>query len=187
MAEQELPRPLLERTLSGRELRRWYWLKDELICFARLLGVRSHGSKEVLTDRIAAHLDGVPFPESTAKLPAARCQLGPQLTTASVIPIGQRCSQNVRQFFTEQIGPAFRFDAAMRHFFAATDGTQTLGDAIDHWQSTRGSRNMAIDRQFEFNRFTRTWHAEHPQSPRSELLAAWATYRASSVDMRGRV
>lgn len=54
-------RPQLSRELTGKELLRWYWLKDELADFARLLNVRTAGGKEVLALRLAAVLDGVPF------------------------------------------------------------------------------------------------------------------------------
>lgn len=179
-------RPFLEPTLTGIELLRWYWLKNELIEFARTLGVRTSGSKEDLTRRIAAHLDGVdPDPEVTR--PTRRAQLGPHLSADSIIPVGQRCGQNLRAWFEGQVGPSFRFDQEMRDFFARTDGTQTLHDALQHWQATRDAGHKNIDPQFEFNRFTRTWHLDNPRGSREDLLVAWAGYRAAPVDERGRI
>jgi hypothetical protein len=64
-------RPPLTDRLSGAEFRRWYWLKDELAGFARSLGVRATGSKQVLTDRISAKLDGLP---SRNRRPAGRAE-----------------------------------------------------------------------------------------------------------------
>ena len=40
-----------------------YWLKEELSEFARQLGIRATGGKELLTRRIAAKLDGISFAE----------------------------------------------------------------------------------------------------------------------------
>ena len=187
MTEANSARPLLEQTLTGAELLRWYWLKDELVDFARALGLGVGGGKEALTTRIAAHLDGEEFHEAKVNRVTARGQLGSRLTADTVIPIGQRCSQNLRRWFDEQIGPSFRFNQEMRDFFAHTDGTQTLDDALQHWHATRERGPNNIDRQFEFNRFTRAWHLHNPQGTRQELLVAWAGYRAAPVDKRGRI
>lgn len=91
-------RPPLDRTLSGSELLRWYWLKDELTSFARALGVRTTGSKDILAARIAAELDGATFEEPHRSKPVAAAQLKGRLTATTVIPRGQRCSQPVREW-----------------------------------------------------------------------------------------
>ncbi|MCJ1698431.1 hypothetical protein MT356_01770 [Rathayibacter festucae] len=48
------------------------------------------------------------------------------------------------------------------------------------------SEPRPIDPRFELNRFTRAWHAEHPDGDRSGLLAAWQEYRALPADARPR-
>lgn len=179
-------RPALTSELTGVEFVRWYWLKQELVDFARRSGLRTSGGKELLTRRIAASLDGVPFEEPVAAASGARTQLTGPLTPATVIPRGQRCSQVVRAWFVEQVGPSFGFDAEMRAFFAGTDGSQTMRDALEHYRATREQRAKPIDPQFEFNRFTRTWHEAHPTGTRDDALRAWRTYRERPVDERGR-
>ena len=178
-------RPPLTDRLSGAEFRRWYWLKDELAGFARSLGVRATGSKQVLTDRISAKLDGLPFTEPATRRQGREQLTGP-LTDATVIPAGQRCSQEVRAWLSERIGPDFHFDAAMREFFAGADGTQTLSGAVEHWHRTRDSTQKAIGSQFEYNRFTRAWHTAIPRGSRDDLLAAWRLYGSRPVDERDR-
>lgn len=179
-------RPALSRDLSAEEFVRWYWLKDELAAFARTLGIRATGAKELLADRIAAELAGRAFVEPAAATVARSTQLSGELTGATLIPAGQRSSQTVRAWMTAQVGPAFHFDAEMRGFFAESDGTRTLADALAHWHSTRRQEPRGIDPQFEYNRFTRAWHAQHPAGSRRELLAAWAEYRSRPVEERGR-
>jgi hypothetical protein len=51
-------RPVLTHNMTVAEFRRWYWMKDELIAFARELAVATSGNKPELADRIAAVLDG---------------------------------------------------------------------------------------------------------------------------------
>jgi len=178
-------RPVLSPALSGAELRRWYWTVEELTRLARTLGVRTGGNKAVLTDRVAAALDGIPFVEpSTPRTHGA--QLSAPLTGSMRIPPGQRCGEPMRAWFAEQVGRPFRFDAAMRSFFAGADGTQTLDDALQHHRATRGAAPEGIDAQFEYNRFTRQWREEHPRGDRRALLAAWWRYRRQPVDVRDR-
>lgn len=178
-------RPVLSQYLSGAEFSRWYWLKDELTGFARVLGIRATGSKELLARRITAHLDGLPFSEPVRKSPTTSKQLSGILMSTTVIPQGQRCSQLVRVWFNEQVGGSFRFDAPMRAFFADTNGTQTLQEALDHYHSARGQEQTNISEQFEYNRFTRDWYRNHPSSSRGELSAAWRDYRSRPIDERG--
>lgn len=180
-------RPDLGAGLAEVEFLRWYWLKDELAAFARERGLRATGSKDQLTARIAASLGGRVFVEPAARPRPSGRQLSGPLTAGTVIPAGQRSSQVVRAWLTEQIGTGFHFDAAMRDFFVCSDGTKTMQDALDHWHATRSGGVRDIDGQFEFNRFTRAWHRAHPDGARDELLAAWRDYRDRPVDERGRV
>ncbi|MBH0775601.1 hypothetical protein IT779_04760 [Nocardia sp. NEAU-351] len=173
--------------MDAAELRRWYWLKQELADFARTSGIRATGDKQLLTDRIAAALDGVAFTEPAPPPPAAGAQLRAPFDGGSRIPVGQRCSQPLRAWFTEQVGPGFCFDAPMREFFAGADGSRTLADGLEHWYGSRDQGEKSIDSQFEYNRFTRAWHRAHPNGARSELVAAWQEYRGRPVDERGRV
>ena len=176
-------RPVLSSALTGAELRRWYWLKVELAGFARTLKISGGGSKRLLTDRIVSRLDGTPLVDlegepGPARPRAPSTQLAGALSAPTVIPRGQRCSQVVRAWFTDQVGTKFRFDACMRDFFAHTDGTQTMQEALDHWKATRAQRDNPIDVQFEYNQFTRDWYASHPDGAREACLAAWWRYRS---------
>lgn len=179
-------RPALTPALSGAEFERWYWLKEELAEFARSLGIRATGGKVLLTARIAATLDGREFSEPPSKRRTSGEQLSGVVTGESIVPAGQRCSQVVRAWFVEQVGPGFSFDEPMRAFFAATDGTQTLQDALDHWRSTRDRGETDIGSQFEYNRFTRAWHRDNPAGTPDEAREAWGSYRSRPVDQRGR-
>jgi len=187
VAVNETPdRPAASAQLAAGEFLRWYWLKSELVALARELGVSTGGSKRQLTDRIAQRL--ATGPSATAadtRQSRSRSQgsgrsaapLPEPLTTHTVVPAGQPCSQQLRTWFRGEIGPHFTFDAHMRQFFAAADGTTTLDDAVRFWHTTRGQRPAKIAPQFEFNQFTRDWRIAHPEGERSELLTAWATYR----------
>ena len=187
VSEADGQRPDLTTGLTGAELARWYWLKSELIGLARMLGVAGSGSKDELTARLVAVLDGhsPPAPSSRATVSPGH-QLCGDLSADTVIPPSQRSSQELRAWFLTHVGPSFRFDRRMREFINAADGTTTLGDAVRHWTSTRDEPLTHIDPQFELNRFTRAWHASNPSGTRAELLADWKHYRSLPIDERGR-
>ncbi len=179
-------RPALDPSISAEEFQRWYWLREELAGFARVLGIRVSGGKDLLAARIAARLDGREFVEPATPKRGGAHQLAGILSADTVIPQGQRCSHVVRAWMIEQAGEGFHFDAEMRAFFAESDGTRTLQDALDHWHATRGRAQRGIDRQFEYNRVTRAWYEANPGGSREDMRAAWRDYRSRPVDERGR-
>ena len=63
-------RPVLSASLSGAELRRWYWTLEELSGLARTLGVPRGGGKQALTERLAAVLDGEPATPPPRRAPS---------------------------------------------------------------------------------------------------------------------
>ena len=176
-------RPELTAGITGAELLRWYWLKVELSRFARTLGVRSAGGKQELTARIVARLDGRAPSLGTASRPPPAAALPEPLTAATRIPVGQRCTQQLRRYFVGQIGSCFRFDAAMRAFLASGEGS-TLGQAVEHWHATRSAGRPEIGGQFELNRFLRDWHSRHPAGSPVDARASWRLHRGQPVDAR---
>ncbi|KUO09764.1 DUF6434 domain-containing protein [Streptomyces sp. DSM 15324] len=172
-------RPPLTADLSGAELLRWYWTLEELTGLARALGVARHGGKTALTARLAAALDGLPLPADPARRRPASAQLTEPVDGATVIPEGQRCSQVLRRYFLEAIGPGFHFDAFMRDFIAHSPG-RTLSEAVAHWHATRpeAAQPREIGEQFAYNRFTSAWHRRNPAGTPAQARAAWHAHRA---------
>ncbi len=173
-------RPALVPSLTEHEFLRWYWLREELAGFARALGVSTSGGKHELANRIADALAGRPV--SAPRRTVVGEQLAAPVSADTVIPVGQRSSQVLREFFRAHIGASFRFDGVMRSFIAT--GGATLGDAVEHWYATRDATPKPITSQFELNRFTRRWHEDHPSGSREQLMADWWTYRALPTDAR---
>lgn len=186
MSDSQTQRPDSAPTFSGAELLRWYWLKIELISLARHLDVATSGSKEELTTRLVAVLDGHSPPPISRAAGRLGDQLSGNLSASTIIPPRQRSSQALRGWFRAVIGPSFRFDRHMRDFIQSDGGITTLGDAVHHWESTRNLPAAVIDPQFEFNRFTRAWHAAKPSGTRAQLLTDWKRYRGLPLNERDR-
>jgi len=170
-------RPPIAEVRSGVHLRRWYWRKSELVELARLLEVSPSGGKQDLAARLCAALDGEqgPAPSPRPAQPRKPGPLAPPLSRDTVIPAGQRSSQQLRAFFAEQVGPGFRFDGAMREFVEQGAG-RTLGEAVAHWHATRGAPRREIAPQFELNRFLRAWHEANPGGSAADARAAWKAH-----------
>ena len=168
-------RPALTPALTGAELRRWYWLRRELADFARELGLSPSGAKTELVERVAAALDHAP-PPARRELPRSVDQLREPLSGSTRLPPGQRCTQTLRRWFVAELGAGFRFDATTRAYVA--EGGHTLDEAAAQWRATRHAPPPPIGAQFELNRFSRAWHAEHPGAGHTEMLAAWRRHRS---------
>ena len=179
-------RPPLDARLSGAELRRWYWLLSELRQLARDLGVPAGGAKLDLVDRLAAALDGETLPRPAGRSRASSAPVLPEpLGPGTVLPAGQRCTEQLRAYFVAEIGRSFRFDAAMRDFVAGGAG-RTLGEAVGHWHATRATAAEAtpISAQFELNRFLRAHRRAHPGDDRAAALEAWREHRQQPAERR---
>ena len=173
-------RPPLTPSLDEGEFRRWYWTLAELQAFARSLGVPASGRKADVTERIAAALAGRPRPTITRG--STTNHLAGPLTRDTLVPPGQRATQELRRFFEAEIGPSFRFNGHMRA--ALTAGDITLGQAVDLWYETAGLELPKQSQSLEFNRFTKAWHAAHPDGTPEQSRAAWMRYRSLPADQR---
>ncbi|MBI5566544.1 MAG: cytoplasmic protein [Chloroflexi bacterium] len=175
-----MTRPLLTPQLTADDFRSFYWLKAELLVFCREHGLSTSGSKADLTERIALFLDTRQRP---VRVPTTRRTSGdplPQtLTRDTAIGLNWRCSERLRAFFLQEIGPYFHFNGVMRDFIRQGTG-QTLGAAIEAWQADRAAPRVETDiaPQFEYNRHMRDFFKAHPDRTRQDAIAAWQANRA---------
>jgi hypothetical protein len=180
-------RPPLSPQLEAAEFRRWYWLKQELTDFAKQQGLRTSGSKPDVANRIALLLNGIvpkstPETTQTPQRPVSRRLVEP-LTSETVLGPRQASSQQLRAYFTKAIGPRFSYDIHMRTFLAS-DRPKTLGEAVEHWHSTRTATKPETLPQLELLRFTKAWHRSNPTGTQSACRAAWQRYKDLPIDER---
>ena len=95
-------------------------------------------------------------------------------TRETVIGPGWRCSQPLRAFFLQEIGPQFHFNGVMRDFIKNGAG-RTLREAMDAWNADRSQpkTKKEIAPQFEFNRHIREYFKAHPGATLDEAIIAW--------------
>jgi hypothetical protein len=184
MSTDRPKRPPIEDVKTGAELKDWYWLKTEAMNHARMLGLPVTGAKFDIIDRIADHLDG--------KQPAMPRISGPaftgpefdwhggKLTGETVVTPDYRNTQNVRRFFTSEIGPHFSFNIAFMAWMKANAG-HTLSDAIAEWKRVhalvKAGHKPEIPASNQFNAYTRAFLLDNPGRSMDEVRHFWKLKR----------
>ncbi|MEM8996586.1 MAG: DUF6434 domain-containing protein [Acidobacteriota bacterium] len=187
-------RPDITTVTDGTEVRRGYWMKNELLEECRRLGLKVSGGKFRLLDRIAHYHDTgeTTFPgDKAAKVTSKFDWRSAELTPETVITDSYKNSRNVRLFFKAQIGPHFKFTIATMAWMRENTG-KTLADAVEAIKRLEaeskepGFRSKIADHN-QFNRYTRDFLADNPQMGMDEVRYFWALKRAlPSEDGRHR-
>ena len=179
-------RPEIGLIGSGSELRKWYWLKDELIQHARVLGVKTSGGKFEILERLANYLDtgekelasDKSKPRKTSSFEWHKALLTPE----TVITDNYKNSQNVRGFFAEHAGADIKFNIEFMAWMKANVG-KTLGDAVDEYKAMR--KRMSADgyqtkikSHNQFNQYTRDFLANNPQLGMDDVRKVWKLKRS---------
>lgn len=177
-------RPDLDRIEDAATFRDWYWLKAELLAFAREHGLKTTGAKAAIADRIAHYLEtGDPVRPNERTEPAARSKFNwarEKLTLNTVITDSYRNGPNTRAFFIREIGPRFRFNIAFMNWMRENTG-KTLRDAVEAWRAIDARRKAgekpAIPKGNQYNRYVRDFFNANPGATMAHARACWAEKR----------
>ena len=178
-------RPGIEGIGDSAELRRWYWLKSELVAHARTVGVKTTGGKFTILDRLAHYLDTgeTQWPgDLNQKKPTSKFDWHKQpLTPETVITDSYKNSQNVRRFFKSQLGDDFKFSIAFMEWIKANVG-KTLGDAVaEHRRLQQAvsdpNHQTKIKPHNQFNQYTRDFLADNPEMGLDDVRKFWRLKR----------
>ena len=166
-------RPDIYDIKSGKELQRWYWLKAELVAHCQALEIPYTGSKLTITERLAHFLDTGKIAQpkrwrAQSSFNWARAELQPD----TMITDSYRNGPNVRRFFSEHIGPRFRFNIAFMQWMKTNVG-KTLADAVDAWEAIEQEQKTAgfkskIPASNQYNQYLRDFFAANPKRSMKE-------------------
>ncbi len=171
-------RPELTTEITLSDFQDFYWLKSELEDFCREIGLPASGSKIALSQRIEYFI-------STGKKPVFKPDEKPtsnfdwassSLTDATIITDNYKNSQNVRAFFTEHLGPGFKFNTEFMSWMKANVG-KTLGDACEHWIKIKSRKKSKVHKdiapQFEYNTYIRDFLKANPELSKQDAIHCW--------------
>jgi len=189
MNEKEDKRPQLNKTISVNDFKEFYWLKKELVQFCRSEGLAKQGSKVELSTRIEFFLKTGNKDLNLAKgiKPISKFNWSTEkLGLKTIITDTYKNTENVREFFEEQLGPSFKFNVKFMKWMKEHVG-QTLEDAIKEWKRLKlmtksNSVPKEIAPQFEYNRYIRDFLKDNPDKKRQTAIQFWKIKRSKRGD-----
>lgn len=181
-------RPSFENIASGREFRRWYWLKEELIDICKRSNLPYTGGKFELQDRIVHALDNdgklLPSPKirTSSKFNWAKAKLTPDTVITDNVSFGM----NFRGFMKSQIGNAFSCHGDFMDWVRANPG-KTLQDAIEQWQLLEDRKKdptfkRKIAKHNMFAQYTRDFLEDNPGLTLKDAKTYWSLKKQFPTD-----
>lgn len=174
-------RPEIANCPDSTTFRKWYYLKEELIQFARKAGLRTSGGKFEIADRIAYFLDtGEPPPEAKRKAPSSQFDWHTEvLSPETVITDSYKNTQNVRRFMKSHID-GFSFSIPLMDWMKANIG-KTLADAVKEAERLKSEKRKGVKQpdqpHNQYNAYTRAYFDAVPNGTQAEVRALWAEKR----------
>lgn len=173
-------RPILNKQISVEDFREFYWLKEELQTFCKQEKLKRTGSKIEIANRIEYYLKTGKAPEAANKRVKKISKFDwntEQLELTTIITDSYKNSENVRQFFSKEIGKSFKFNVKFMNWMKSNNG-KTLEDAIAEWKNIDKAKKTNkspkdIAPQFEYNRYLRDFLADNPNRNRQEGIELW--------------
>ncbi len=178
-------RPAIKDIQTGDELKRWYWLKQELVNHCKTINLTYGGSKFDILDRIADRLDTKnkkPFQVQTSIKTTSKFDWHTEtLSLGTVITDNYKNTQNVRRFFVQHCGNKFHFSIPLMDYIKVNIG-KTLQDAINQWQKLRvQSKDKSLKSEIpegnQYNRYIRDFFVDNPNMTVQQARHFWKLKR----------
>ena len=174
-------RPDIADCSDAASFRTWYYLKEELVAYARTKGIKTTGGKFEIADRIAYFLDhGVPpAAKKPRKITSAFDWHSAELTDATVITDSYKNTQNMRRYMQGHI-PNYKFSIPFMDWMKANSG-KTLADAVvvakQIEADKKAGKKQPDQPHNQYNAYTRAYFAYKPNGTQKELRTLWALRR----------
>lgn len=181
-----MARPFIADIVTGKELKKWYWLKQELVDYCKQKGINYTGGKFEILKRIACALDkGIDksVKKATSGLPKSKINWAKQsLTLTTIITDSYTNGPNTRMFFKKHCGEKFHFGIAFMMWMKNNTG-KTLQDAIKEWErlnkiSKKKNYTSVIPQYNQYNQYLRDFFADNPTKTLTEARYFWKLKRA---------
>lgn len=176
-------RPPIEKIKAAAELSQWYWLKSELVSFARQSGVACDCSKPELLSRLCHWLETGEKSDNKKARPKSKFDWSKEaLTVATVITDSYRNTQNMRRFMQANAAEYFAFSNEFMAWMRTAEG-KTLQQAVDFWlaldakKKRDGYREKPLP-QNQYNQFSRDISKAVPGITATDIRRIWAIKRA---------
>ena len=175
-----MQRPAIKDIRSAQDLKRWYWLKAELIAYCKFAGVSYTGGKFEILDRIGRtlHIENVPENKAlkikqVSKFNWARAALTPD----TLITDSYTNGANTRKFFKKYCGDNFHFTIAFMEWMKVNTN-KTLQDAVAEWKrlntlSKEKTYTSVIPKHNQYNQYIRDFFADNAEKSLQQARHCW--------------
>jgi len=183
-------RPKLNKNISIKDFRDFYWLKEELIEFCKINGIYRQGGKIEITKRIENFLKtGIKENKNISPKRKVKSKFdwnNESLTLDTVITDNYKNSENVRAFFIKHIGKKFKFKVEFMNWIKSNVGLK-LEDAVIKWKNLElnkknNTTKVEIAPQFEYNRFIRDFMLDNKGISRETAIKYWKAKKLERGD-----
>jgi hypothetical protein len=171
------------------DFRAYYWMKSELIAFARRLGLSTRGYKPELSKRIERRLRGLEPAERLVRPPNNQRDSARPLRRSTPV-VHYKNDARTRAFVTSQIGPHFHFTYHVNQY-RLTHRDLTYGDLVDEWiaefnRRRRPTYKAPLAAHGEYNRYIRDYFADPENAGRTlrDAAASWMKAKPGRGDRR---
>lgn len=108
------------------------------------------------------------------------------MTIETEITDNYKNTENVREFFINQIGDKFKFNVKFMNWMK-TAQDKTLGDAVEQWVSiTNEIRTNKTEKQiapqFEYNTYIRDFLKDYPDNSLQDAINYWKIKKSKPGD-----
>jgi hypothetical protein len=176
-------RPELNGDISLKDFKDFYWLKEELVSFCKKNEIDCSGGKIEIANRIIYFLEtGKKDKQHKAQKSKSNFDWNVEnLSRTTIITDNYKNTENVRRFFTAEIGTHFKFNVLFMNWMKQNIG-KTLQDAADEWnriQLLKKDKNYQseIDSQFEYNAYMRDFLKDNPSLTTKDARKYWTLKR----------
>lgn len=162
----------LNKNMSVEEFDKSYFLKEELVSFCRMEGLKVSGNKLELEERIRYYLSTGKKLNNTKtiiKKPHNNISLDSKIGKNFV------CSQDVRKFFIEHIGSTFKFKVSFQKWLK-DNPDKTFADALIAYQQIildLKDNSTIIGKQFQYNQYIRDFFKNNPGKTLEDAIKCW--------------
>jgi hypothetical protein len=181
-----MTRPDIKNIETGAELRRWYWLKQELVDHCKLIKLSYTGAKFDILERIANALDNGVI-ESAKTLESNKPTSNfiwskSVLSLDTVITDSYTNGPNTKAFFKLHCGDKFHFSIPFMDFMKNNCG-KTLQDAINEWKRLHElSKNKDFKSEIpsgnQYNKYLRDFFNDNPTMTIAQARHFWKLKRS---------
>jgi Domain of unknown function (DUF6434)/SAP domain-containing new25 len=179
----KLTRPPITSFKTGTALKRWYWLKEELVAYCKITAINYTGGKFDILNRIANILDGKKSAgkKQDKKTIATFDWHSALLTPETKITDSYKNSQNVRRFFKQHCGAAFHFSIPFMAWMKNNNGKK-LRDAVKEWKrldTLKKDKNFksVIPAHNQYNQYIRDFFTDNPAASLTNARRCWKLKR----------